>query len=659
MDPTARQGVADPASPGRRIAMVSEHASPLAVLGGVDAGGQNVHVAALAGALADRGHEVVVYTRRDDPDLPARTTLRPGVDVVHVDAGPARALPKDELPPFMPAFSEVLREAWAGEGRPDVVHAHFWMSGTAAVPAAHALGLAVVQTFHALGSVKRRYQGEADTSPAARVPAERALARGVDLVIATCSDEVAELRAAGALPRRVQVVPCGVDTARFADAAAAATDVVGPRRPGCRTRLVVVGRLVERKGVEQAVRALRHLPAAELVVAGGPDAHDLPSDAEAVRLQHLAGELGVADRLRMVGRVAPGDLPGVLAASDVLLATPWYEPFGIAVLEAMAAGLPVVASAVGGMLDTVRDGVTGRLVPVDETGHLDPVALADAVRDVVDEPATAARMGAAGREVARQRYDWARVAAATEAAYDLVLGNLRDVTGRDPGTDDAAVRRPARRRTRQTTRAWLREHVGELEGVLVALEAQGDRLDRWGRQLVDVVDAGGRLIVAGNGGSAAEAQHLTAELVGRFTGERRPLSAIALHAETSTLTAVLNDYGAEEVYARQVEAHGREGDVLLLLSASGRSPNVLRAAERARDIGMRVWALTNDGPSPLRDVADEVVAIPGPSTSAVQEGHLMAVHALCVAVEVHLPVARETPSALDLPALPRRAGVPA
>jgi len=638
--------------------MVSEHASPLAVLGGVDAGGQNVHVAALAGALADRGHEVVVYTRRDDPDLPVRTHLRPGVEVVHVDAGPPCALPKDELPPFMPAFGEALRAAWSGEGRPDVVHAHFWMSGTAAVPAARALGLPVVQTFHALGSVKRRYQGEADTSPAARVPAERALARGVDLVIATCSDEVAELRAAGALPRRVQVVPCGVDTARFT-AASPADDVVGPRRPGCRTRLVAVGRLVERKGVEQAVRALRHLPDAELVVAGGPDAHDLASDPEAVRLQHLAVELGVADRLRMVGRVAPGDLPGVLAASDVLLATPWYEPFGIAVLEAMAAGLPVVASAVGGMLDTVRDGVTGRLVPVDEAGHLDPAALADAVRDVVDDPATGARMGAAGREVARQRYDWARVAAATESAYDLVLGSLRDVASRDAGPDDTAARRPARRRTRPTTRAWLREHVGELEGVLVALEAQGDRLDRWGRQLVDVVDAGGRLLVAGNGGSAAEAQHLTAELVGRFTGERRPLSALALHAETSTLTAVLDDDGPEEVYARQVEAHGRKGDLLLLLSTSGRSPNVLRAAERARAIGMRVWALTDDAPNPLRDVADEVVAIPGPSTSAVQEGHLMAVHALCVAVEVHLPAARETPATLDLTSLPRRAGVPA
>ncbi|WP_369054071.1 glycosyltransferase [Kineococcus terrestris] len=616
----------------RRIAMVSEHASPLAVLGGVDAGGQNVHVAALAGALADRGHTVVVYTRRDAPDLPARTALRRGVEVVHVDAGPAGPVPKDELPPFMPAFADVLRAEWELE-RPDVVHAHFWMSGTAALPAARDLDLPVVQTFHALGSVKRRYQGAADTSPPQRLGAERTLAAECDLVVATCSDEVHELRGSGAAPRRVQVVPCGVDVARFARPRSGPA-VVGDKLPGCPTRLLSVGRLVPRKGVDVAVRALVELPDAELVVAGGPDPSQLEGDPEARRLVQLAREHGVAERLRMVGRVDPADLPGLLASADVLLATPWYEPFGIAVLEAMAAGLPVVASAVGGMLDTVRDGETGRLVPVDAAGHADPAAVAAAVRSVVADPATAARLGAAGQEVARRRYDWARVAAATEAAYEKVLALPRRT---------AANGRP-------TTRAWLSEHVLELQGVLSALEAEGERLDRWGRHLVDVVDSGGRLLVAGNGGSAAEAQHLTAELVGRFVGERRPLSALSLHAETSTVTAVVNDYGPDEVYARQVEAHGRPGDVLLLLSTSGRSTNLLRAAERARAGGVTTWALTTSAANPLAAVCDDALGLPGPSTSAIQEGHLMAVHALCVAVEAHLPAVRST-TTVDLTAV--------
>src|SRR3954468_1154189 len=151
-----------------RIALVSEHASPLAVLGGVDAGGQNVHVAALARGLARRGAEVVVHTRRDDGALPRRVALCHGVVVDHVDAGPPVALPKDELLVHMDAFAAELEQQWRDE-RPDVVHSHFWMSGLAALQAARELDIPVVHTFHALGVVKRRYQGDADTSPPARL----------------------------------------------------------------------------------------------------------------------------------------------------------------------------------------------------------------------------------------------------------------------------------------------------------------------------------------------------------------------------------------------------------------------------------------------------------------------------------------------------------
>src|SRR3954470_22219983 len=175
-----------------RIAMVSEHASPLAVLGGVDAGGQNVHVAALAAALGRLGHEVVVHTRRDDAALPRRVPLAPGVEVDHVDAGPPSEVPKDELLPYMRAFGDELREAW-GEDPPDVVHAHFWMSAIAALRAAVPLGIPVVHTFHALGTVKRRHQGAEDTSPEGRLALEREICRRVDRIVATCSDEVFEL----------------------------------------------------------------------------------------------------------------------------------------------------------------------------------------------------------------------------------------------------------------------------------------------------------------------------------------------------------------------------------------------------------------------------------------------------------------------------------
>src|SRR5690349_3327368 len=170
-----------------RIAMVSEHASPLAVLGGVDAGGQNVHVAALAGALTRAGDHVVVHTRRDDVGLPRRVEVC-GVEVDHLDAGPPTEVPKDGLLPYVPAMAEQLREQWATD-RPDVVHSHFWMSGLAAVAAARDLEIPVVHTFHALATVKRRHLGAADPSPPRRVAFERSVARSAARVVATCSDE--------------------------------------------------------------------------------------------------------------------------------------------------------------------------------------------------------------------------------------------------------------------------------------------------------------------------------------------------------------------------------------------------------------------------------------------------------------------------------------
>jgi phosphoheptose isomerase len=179
----------------------------------------------------------------------------------------------------------------------------------------------------------------------------------------------------------------------------------------------------------------------------------------------------------------------------------------------------------------------------------------------------------------------------------------------------------------------LDQHVEQLIG---ALRSPGTRLEtarQWGRRLAGPLLAGSRLLVAGNGGSAAEAQHLTAELVGRYAGDRPPLSAIALHAETSSLTAIGNDYGASEAYARQVAAHGRTGDVVLLLSTSGRSPNVLAAAERARALGLTVWAMTGPGPNPLAALADDAICVAARDTCVVQEVHLVAIHTLCEALD--------------------------
>jgi len=178
-----------------------------------------------------------------------------------------------------------------------------------------------------------------------------------------------------------------------------------------------------------------------------------------------------------------------------------------------------------------------------------------------------------------------------------------------------------------------REHLDALAAPLAWLDAELPRVETWGDQIARVLMSGGRLLAAGNGGSAAEAQHLTAELVGRYREERVPMSAIALHAETSSLTAIGNDYGPDEAYARQVRAHGRPGDLLLAISCSGMSRNVISAAEAARSCEMTTLALTGPPPNELQDVCDDCLAVEADTTATVQEIHLVVVHLVCAAVD--------------------------
>nr|WP_241534071.1 glycosyltransferase [Clavibacter michiganensis] len=603
--------------------MISEHASPLATLGGVDAGGQNVHVAALSAALADEGHTVTVYTRRDDPALPARVAFAPGVEVVHLDAGPARAVPKDELLPHMGELADGLLADWR-TARPDVVHSHFWMSGVAALDAAARLAASpagaaaappVLHTFHALGSVKRRHLGAEDTSPAARAELEPGVGRRADAVIATCSDEAAELVRAGVDAARITVIPCGVDIEHFMprsdDGDGDAADADRPMR------VMVVGRLVPRKGVDLAIEALgilarRGRTDVELVVVGGSgDAASGSDDPEARRLMDAARAAGVADRVRLHGRVSQADMPAVMRTADVVVCAPWYEPFGIVPLEAMASGVPVVASAVGGLTDSVVDGVTGILVP-----PRDPAAIADALGELLADPARQRALGRAGRDRMEHGYAWSTVAARTAEAYrGAIQAAAPDDLPADPTVVDA--------------------HLDALGPVLDDLRRHAPRLTAWGREMADRMSHGARLLAAGNGGSAAEAQHLTSELVGRFDGDRRPFSAIALHSESSAVTAIGNDYGFDEVFARQVHAHARSGDIVVLLSTSGRSENLLRAAAAARAAGATTWAMTGPGPNPLVEACDESLALDGPSAN-VQEAQLVAVHAICRSFESRL-----------------------
>jgi glycosyltransferase involved in cell wall biosynthesis len=268
----------------------------------------------------------------------------------------------------------------------------------------------VVQTFHALGSVKRRHQGAADTSPRHRIGYERELGRAVDRVVVQCRDEIRELLRLGVPRRAMTLIPSGVDTGRFRPDGPAEPR---PQRP----RILSVGRLVERKGFLDLIRAMPMVPGAELVIVGGAAARTEPYAGE---LRALAERCRVADRITLAGAVPAERMPRWYRSADVVAATPWYEPFGLTPLEAMATGVPVVATAVGGLTDTVVDGVTGDLV-----APRDPRALGSALRGLLGDEVRRTSYGAAALDRAVHSYSWRRVATQLAAMYAAVAGRTR------------------------------------------------------------------------------------------------------------------------------------------------------------------------------------------------------------------------------------------
>lgn len=414
-----------------RIALISEHASPLATLGSVDAGGQNIYVSQVARCLANEGHHVDVLTRRDDTDQPAVVDMRPGVRVLHVDAGPARFVAKEQLLPHMPAFIHSARQLFEHSVPYDVVHANFFMSGQVGLALKDLFDVPMVTTFHALGLVRREHQGSADTFPPARIDIERRIVRQSDCVIAECPQDRADLvRLYGANARCIAMVPCGVDLAMFKPSSRA----LARRSLGLRSDEFVVlqlGRLVPRKGIDNVIRAVaqmdRSLPVRLIVVGGESAQPDERATPEIGRLRAIAQECGVAGRVQFIGHRQRDELRACYAAANVFVTTPWYEPFGITPLEAMACGTPVIGSAVGGIQHSVVDGVTGYLVPP----H-DPPALARRLTELHDNPMLAQAFGRAGIRRVRSMFTWERVARELIDVYEAV---------REPARASRPVRR--------------------------------------------------------------------------------------------------------------------------------------------------------------------------------------------------------------------------
>lgn len=622
----------------RRIALISEHASPLSLLGGVDSGGQNVYVGQLAKHLAASGYEVDVFTRRDSPLLPKVAEWMAGVRVVYVPAGPAQFVRKEEMLPHMTQFTAWMLRHMKRQKQPyDLVHANFWMSGLVALAIKRELGTPFTITFHALGRVRRQFQGGADDFPDARFATEDRIVAEADHLIAECpQDEEDLINLYNADPEKITIIPCGFDPAELwpiSKPLARAALGFAPEE----SLVLHVGRMVPRKGVDNVIRGFARLVrthgvAARLVIVGGesdtPDANATP---EIGRLIGIAAEEGVTERVVFTGRRGRDILKQYYSAADIFVTTPWYEPFGITPLEAMACGTPVVGSNVGGVKFTVRDGETGYLVPPN-----DPDALAERLAHLYAHPKLLSVFRRQAIRRANDLFSWRRVADAVAVLYEQVL------TAAQPERIGESERLATVDRNFNGALHTLREaRLRMRAGIADAASLIGEAFTR-----------DGRLLLCGNGGSAADAQHMAAEFVGRFKNpDRRGLPALALSADSAVMTAWSNDYGYELAFARQVEAFGQPGDVLLGISTSGRSRNLVRAFEAARGRGMTCIALTGGDGGDLRALADVALIVPSADTQHIQEVHVVAMHALCELVEEHV---LRVPHAAPAPAVPVR-----
>ena len=403
--------------------MLSEHASPVALLGSEDAGGQNVYVDQVSRNVASLGFEVDVFTRRDDERLAEEIEWAPGVRVVNLRAGPARFVKKDPMWMHMPAFRDSLLDyARSSSRRYDLLHANFWMSGWVACQVRTALDVPVVEIFHALGKVKRLHQGDADTSPEDRVVVEYGIINEADRIIAQCPNEMHELVTLyDADPSRIEVIPSAVDIETFRPVPRELARAELGLDPGEWIALYV-GRMLPRKGIDNVVDAFARLsrrvqvPVRLLIVGGETADGDPMQTPEIRRLAAMASRLGIRPVVEFPGKRPQRTLKSYYSAADVSVSTPWYEPFGLTPLEAMACGTPVIGSDVGGIKFTVADGETGFLVPA-----RDPAALADRMERLVMDRALGRRMGRAARSRVEKLFTWRKVGERTVELYESLL----------------------------------------------------------------------------------------------------------------------------------------------------------------------------------------------------------------------------------------------
>ena len=405
----------------KKIAFISEHASPLATLGGVDSGGQNVYVAEIPKQLVKLGYNVDVYTRKEN-DTDTIVNWLPGIRVIHVKAGPEKVVPKEKLLYLMEEFANNMISFMRKEDLDyELVHANFFMSALVASKVKKVFNIPYVVTFHALGLVRKLHQKEMDRFPAERIDIEKCILQHADHIIAECPQDKEDMvKLYHAQPEKISIVPCGFSSKEFYPIdKKRARKILGFKED--EKIILQLGRMVPRKGVDNVIRAVgemkKYKNAVRLVIVGGEqDTPDPLQCPELARLQKLAADNGIESSVLFTGRKQREALKFYYAAADIFITTPWYEPFGITPIEAMACGTPVIGANVGGIKYTVEEGKTGFLVPPHN-----PKALAEKIEALIaDEKLLAMMQHNSVRRVNRY-FTWRTVAVSCHHLYEKVV----------------------------------------------------------------------------------------------------------------------------------------------------------------------------------------------------------------------------------------------
>lgn len=595
----------------KKIAFISDHASPLATIGGVDSGGQNVYVAEVAQCLAKQGYLVDIYTRKESA-ISEVVEWQPGIRVIHVEAGPPEVMPKEELFEFMDEFTQwMIRFIKKNELSYDVIHAHFWLSGMVATTIKKQLDIPFVITFHALGAVRRMHQGSADKFPEERIKIEQDIMWQADKIIAECPNDLKDLIELYHAPQdKIEIIPCGYNPEDFYPIdKASAKHALGLDQT--HQYILQLGRIVPRKGIDNVIEAfalIHHdFPKLHLLVVGGSFEDNHTRD-ELQRLMELCEKHGVKDKVIFTGQKSRDELKCYYSSSELFITTPWYEPFGITPLEAMACGTPVIGSDVGGISFTVRRNETGDLVPPRQ-----PQQLADKISKLLNSRGRLALMGERSLQHVAQNFTWKIVSTRIADLYEKII---------------------AERHTNKQIQ-HLKDYFKQASQTFIkSAEALPALVVEVANEICNVLSRGKKVLVCGNGGSAAESQHFVAELVGRFEIAKRPgYPVISLNTDTAVLTAWANDFGYDTVYQRQVQALGQSGDMLICLSTSGNSSNIVQALKQANKQEMITVNLLGKDGGEAAYYAHHNLIVPSSDTGRIQEIHLHLIHQLCWLVE--------------------------